>query len=240
MAGSGEARALATLLSEAGHTVVASLAGATKEALRYDCKTITGGFGGAGPFETYVTGEKFEAVIDATHPFADRISARTSTSCNRLSVPYVQLLRPPWVPEAGDIWHKIAATRDARSVVLPSSRVFLATGRQTLSEFANLTDCYLICRQIDPPDGPFPFPNGEFLIGRPPFTVEDEVKLFGDLRIDVLVVKNAGGAASRSKLDAARILGIPVVMISRPAPARSDPVETIGQVMDWVARHADH
>ena len=45
----------------------------------------------------------------------------------------------------------------------------------------------------------------------------DEEALFRRLNVDVLVVKNAGGAASRTKLDAARALGLKVLMIARPA-----------------------
>lgn len=240
LAGSGEARKLAARLLDAMHKVVASLAGATKEAARYACETRTGGFGGAREFEDYVLRESFDMVIDATHPFANRISSRTYASCQKLKIPYLQLMRPPWDPIAGDTWHMIDAARDARNLIDKGARVFLATGRQTLPDFANLSDCHLICRQIDPPDGPFPFPNGEFLVGRPPFSVEDEIKLFQELDIHVLVVKNAGGQASRSKLDAARHLKIPVVMIKRPAPLNAETVTSVETALDWVAQYADY
>jgi precorrin-6A/cobalt-precorrin-6A reductase len=240
MAGSGEARDLVAELTKIGHEVTASLAGATRAAARYDCKTRTGGFGGAEPFERYVQGQGFELIIDATHPFASRISRRTFTSSVTMELPYLQLLREEWRAGAGDVWHIIDQPKDARQIIPKGARVFLATGRQTLSEFANLSDCHLICRQIDAPDGPFPFPNGEFLVGRPPFSVADETELFKALKIDVLVVKNAGGDASRSKLDAARALGIPVVMIRRPALIHAETVATVEGALDWVARHADH
>jgi precorrin-6A/cobalt-precorrin-6A reductase len=114
--------------------------------------------------------------------------------------------------------------------------VFLATGRQTLEAFAGLADCRLICRQIDPPDGPFPFPNGAYLLGRPPFSIADEVGQFTRLGVDWLVVKDAGGAASRTKLDAARDLGLPVLMIRRPPQPEAERVETVAAALDWLAR----
>jgi precorrin-6A/cobalt-precorrin-6A reductase len=114
--------------------------------------------------------------------------------------------------------------------------VFLGTGRQTLVRFANLAGCRVICRQIDPPDGPFPFAGGEFLIGRPPFSVADEAALFAALGVDWLIVKNAGGAASRTKLTAARQLGIPVLMIARPEQGSWPVVHDLDAALDWVAR----
>ena len=112
--------------------------------------------------------------------------------------------------------------------------MFLATGRQTLDQFANLEGRHLICRQIDPPDSPFPFPSGEYRIGRPPFSVADEVALFRELGVDWLVVKNAGGIASRSKLDAARQLELPVAMIRRPAQPDVPKLETVDEAIAWV------
>jgi precorrin-6A/cobalt-precorrin-6A reductase len=240
LAGSGEARVLSERLVGQGHDVLASLAGVTKEAAKYASPTRVGGFGGEKPFEEFVQAYGFGLVIDATHPFAQRISARTLSSCQKMGIPYLQLIRPEWRPEATDTWHLVENASAARGVIGTGSRVFLATGRQTLPEFENLSDCYLICRQIDPPNGPFPFPNGEFLVGRPPFSVEDEMALFKGLDIDVLIVKNAGGTASRSKLDAARHLKIPVVMICRSDPLDAEIVTTVDEAFAWVRVHADH
>ncbi|MEP5759726.1 MAG: cobalt-precorrin-6A reductase [Litoreibacter sp.] len=240
LAGSGEARALAVALVAENHQVTASLSGATREAKRYACKTRVGGFGGDIGFEAYLNRSKPDLVIDATHPFAVNVSSRSHRICQTNGMPYLQLLRTEWAPEENDNWHMIDAPENARALIPTAARVFLATGRQTLAAFGNLDDCHLICRQIDPPDGPFPFPNGEFLVGRPPFSVEDEVALFKMLKIDFLVVKNAGGTASRSKLDAARILGLPVIMIRRPPLLNAPQVATVDAALNWINTYADH
>ena len=119
-------------------------------------------------------------------------------------------------------------------MIPPQSTVFLATGRQTLSAFAGLEGCRLLCRVVDPPDTAFPFENGQYLIGRPPFSVEEECALFTREKIDYLVVKNAGGTGGRAKLVAAREMGIPVVMISRPQQPPGDKAATVGEAMDWI------
>lgn len=233
LAGTGEGKALATALKKANVPAVASLAGATRTPDPLDLPTRTGGFGGAGGFQAYLSEAGITAVIDATHPFAATITDRTSRICKDIGLPYLHLLRPAWEPIAGDRWTFIEREEDAANYISPGQTVFLGTGRQTLDRFANLAGCRLICRQIDPPTGPFPFEGGEFLVSRPPFPVVEEIALFERLRVDWLVVKNAGGAPSRTKLTAARAKQIPVLMINRPPMPQAERVETVEAALGW-------
>jgi len=234
LGGTGEGRALAEALDRQGAPILTSLAGATREAARLPGRVRVGGFGGAEGFRAVLRRERVRAIVDATHPFAHRISARTVAICAETGVPYLQLLRPAWTPGDGDLWHGIDTEADAAALIPETATVFLATGRQTLGRFANLPPRRVICRQIDPPDRPFPFEGGEYLIGRPPFSVEDETRLFGELGVDWLVVKNAGGDASRTKLDAARALSLPVAMLRRPSQPDATRVETVEAALAWV------
>ena len=188
LAGTGEAQRIARALADRDCPAIASLAGATRAPNPTGLPTHIGGFGGADGFRAFLKDKGITRVLDATHPFAHRISTRSAMICAELTLPYCQLLRPAWQAEDGDRWTELACEEDAARHVRPGEVVFLATGRQTLPRFANLSHARLICRQIDPPDGPFPFPNGEFLIGRPPFSVEHEVRLFTDLQVDWLMV----------------------------------------------------
>lgn len=235
LAGTGEARRIASALSPK-FNILASLAGATRGPVEMTCPVRIGGFGGPEGFRDYLKTENIGAVLDATHPFAGVMSHTAATICKSLGLPHVQLLRPAWVPGAGDDWYFIDRAEDAASIVSPNAVVFLATGRQTLPGFANLRGRRLICRQIDPPDRPFPYENGQYLVGRPPFSVEDEVSLFRDLGVNVLIVKNSGGGASRSKLDAARLLGIPVILLNRPVQPDCSRVQTVEEAIVWVER----
>jgi precorrin-6A/cobalt-precorrin-6A reductase len=240
LAGTGEAAELAWLLSDAGHEVTSSLAGATRSPKALAGQVRSGGFGGDAGFQAWLAQHRPELVIDATHPFAARVSRRSARICKAMGLKYLQLLRPPWPVLAERQQYEVASAKEARRLVPPGAVVFLATGRQTLESFGAFSDCHLICRQIDPPEGPFPFPNGEFRVGRPPFSVEDEVALFKELKVDWLIVKNAGGAASYSKIEAAALLGIPVIFLARPVQPDAEQVASIPEVMKWVARHADH
>ncbi|MEO0773553.1 MAG: cobalt-precorrin-6A reductase [Pseudomonadota bacterium] len=235
LAGTREAQEIAQALTQAGREVIASLAGVTRTPVNLGVETRRGGFDGEDGFRTELNARGITAVLDATHPFAHRISNRTARICAEMGVPYCQLLRPAWVPEDGDRWAHVAQEEDVAALVDPGQTVFLATGRQTLDRFANLPHARIICRQIDPPERPFPFPNGEFLIGRPPFPVDKEVELFQSLGVDWLVVKNAGGQASKTKLTAARQLGIKVAMIARPPQPDGMKAATVAEALDWVA-----
>lgn len=233
LAGSGEAKDIATGLATRGIAAIASLAGATRAPKRLDIPMRIGGFGGADGFRAYVKDAGIRAVIDATHPYASNITHRTAGICSELGLPYLHVLRAPWVAQTGDNWTEIATEEDAAALIPKGSTVFLGTGRQTLEKFAGLEGCRVICRQIDPPTAPFPFEGGEFLIGRPPFPVDREVSIFAQLGIDYIVVKNAGGDASATKLTAARQLGIPVLMIARPANPVALRVDNAVDALTW-------
>lgn len=235
LAGSGEARQIARGLSDMpGVSVTASLAGATRAPADLGVPTRVGGFGGVDGFRGFLRQHKIDAVLDATHPFAARITARTAAICAGLNLPHATVLRPEWQPGTGDDWRFIDHEAEAAAFIPKGACVFLGTGVQGLEGFANLVGRRVICRRIDQATGPFPFAGGEFLVGRPPFSVEDEVGLFQSLGVDWLVVKNSGGIASRSKLDAARMLGIKVALLRRPPRPGGIIVETVADALDWV------
>ena len=235
LAGTGEARDIARALSERQVPVIASLAGVTRAPRALGVPTRLGGFGGDAGFRSYLRENAITAVLDATHPFAHQVSLRSARLCAEENIPYCQLLRPAWAPSPEDDWTILHDEAEAAEHIAPGSTAFLATGRQTLHRFANLDRCRLICRQIDAPDGPFPFANGAFLVGRPPFSEEDEFTLFQRLGVDWLVAKNAGGTVPFTKFLAARRLGIRVAMIARPPQPVATRVQTVSEALDWVA-----
>ncbi len=233
LGGTSEAKELSYALADAKIDAMISLAGATREPVEMPLPTRHGGFGGEAGFRAFLDENQITAVLDATHPFASQITNRTARVCTVLNIPYLQLLRPAWEPEGGDDWTEIADESDAALYIHKWQTVFLGTGRNTLEKFNGLEGSRVICRLIDPPTEPFPFEGGEFLIGRPPFSVERELSLFRDLDIDWLIVKNAGGEASKPKLIAAREMGVPVLMLKRPRMPAVRRVATVPEALDW-------
>ena len=236
LAGTAEARQVAQALAgEARMTVIASLSGVTRSPEPLGVTTRTGGFGGREAFRDWLEREQIAAVLDATHPFAARISHRTAEVCLERSVPYLQLLRPAWSPGPGDRWTFLDAEEDSAHRIPQGAVVFLATGGQRLGRFAALAEGRkLICRRIDRPREPFPFPDGRWQIATPPFTITDEEALFRRLRVEWIVARNSGGHASRAKLDAARALGLPVAMIRRPPQPEAPRAENVAEALAWL------
>ncbi|MCA0043764.1 precorrin-6A/cobalt-precorrin-6A reductase [Celeribacter litoreus] len=233
LAGTTEARNLAGHLAQSGLRTIASLAGVTQNPIDYPVETRIGGFGGEVGFLDYVRSAGVTAVIDATHPFATRITERTARLCQEHDIPYLRYERAPWRSRQGDTWHD-ATSYEALSDMIPEgATVFLATGRQSLEDIGPLlSGRRLICRVVDEPSEPFPY-EGEWLVGRPPFSEAEEMKILEAFRPDWLVVKNAGGGG-RGKLDAARNLGISVAMIARPpAPDGVDRREQLLDALEW-------
>lgn len=196
-----------------------------------------GGFGGDAGMRTYLEAEGITAVLDATHPFADRISARVARLCDEMGLPSACVLRPPWGPEAGDDWCEVADVTAAAARIAPGQRVFTTTGRASLTGFAGCAAGHMFVRRLLPRTGSNPQMDMSCVtyvddIG--PFSVKDEVDTLRRLQIDVLVVKNSGGAASRTKLDAARQLGLPVILIARPPPPPGLILGEVSAALAWV------
>lgn len=233
LAGTGEARRIARALATCGLEAVASLAGATRQPEPLALPTRIGGFGGEAGFRAYLADEGITAVLDATHPFAQRITERAARICAELGLAYLQVLRPAWERRSGEHWTEISTPAQAGAHIAKGATVFLATGRQSLAQFSGLEGRRVLLRVIDPPIEPFPFEGGEYVIGRPPFSVAREKALFEALQVDWLVVKNSGGEGGRAKLDAARALGIAVMVIARPALPDAPRVGSVGQAVEW-------
>ncbi|SPF76188.1 Precorrin-6A reductase [Aliiroseovarius pelagivivens] len=235
LAGTGEARALAKLLADHGQDVLASLAGVTREPMAYPVPTREGGFGGEAAQRAFMIDQDFDAVVDATHPFAVQISNRSHKISVELSKPYLRLLRSEWREEDGDDWYFVDQPGEASTHIPSGARVFLATGAASVADWAELAEGRtLFCRRVDATDDPFPY-EGDWIVGRPPFSLEEELDTLRTLGITHLVSKNAGGPTS-AKLLAARQLGLPVVMLNRPALPDCDFVETPQEALAWLTR----
>jgi precorrin-6A/cobalt-precorrin-6A reductase len=226
LAGTSEARQIAAgLATMPGVNATASLAGAVRAPAPLAVPTRIGGFGGAAGFAAFLRQERIGLVVDATHPFARRIGPRSAQVCAARGVGYLRVLRPAWQAGPGDLWTSIAAEEDAANHIPAGATVFLATGAQRLNRFANLAGRRVICRVIDPPGAPCPVAGGAYVVSHPPHDAAAESALFRRLRVDWVVARNAGGAAGRGKLDAARALRIPVALIARPAQPAVAPAD---------------
>ncbi|SEK76936.1 precorrin-6A/cobalt-precorrin-6A reductase [Roseovarius nanhaiticus] len=226
VAGTGEARALASSLTDAGVAHAIWL----PEDARIDS---TGQADHRGPLKEFLQSLRPQAVLDASHPFAVETSWIAARFCAENAVPYCLLRRPEWTAQEGDLWTHVTSDADAARQIPPGSSVLVASGREGLMAYAARPDCRIFCRQIGAPGVPCPLPNGDWLVQQPPFPVSEELELFQRLGIDWLVLRNAGSVRAETKLTAARLLGVRVAMIARPAPPEGTQVATVAEALDW-------
>ena len=215
-----------------------SLAGRTRRPASVPVPVRTGGFGGPDGLATYLRDERIDLVVDATHPYAATMSAHAALACDRESVPRLVLHRPPWAPELRDRWVEVADTESAaRALAGLGQRVLLTVGSRGLEPFSAVPGVSFIVRAVEPPAAALDPARFEVVLARGPFDFESECRLLESRAIDVVVAKNSGGAAARAKLEAARVLGLPVVMIERPPPPPGERVETVAAAAAWIAAH---
>jgi len=238
LGGTVEASALAKRVAGVGVQALMSLAGRVENPKPQPVPVREGGFGGAEGFASFLADNAVTHVVDATHPFAAQMSTNAVKSCEMAGVPLVALTRKPWVTESGDRWVDVASIGDAAAALdAPAKRVLLAIGRMHLHDFAGNPQHSYLLRLVDNPTFDLPFPNCDVIVDRGPFSFENDLALLKQFKIDLIVSKNSGGGGARAKIDAARELGIEVIMIQRPdVPARTE-VHSVDEAMDWIASH---
>ncbi|SMC82597.1 cobalt-precorrin-6A reductase [Rhizobium sp. RU36D] len=214
LGGTAEATAMAARLIAEGKQVISSLAGRTVEPVLPPGEVRIGGFGGSEGLARYLLENHISLVIDATHPFASRISQNAQLACDSTGVPLKALQRPRWEPRGDDHWTSVQDLTQAARALPGGARVFLALGRQYLDAFTGRTDCHFVIRMIDPPASPLPFASAELVLGKPS-DEEEECALLMAHAITHLVCRNSGGPAGYGKIAAARSLGLPVIMVER-------------------------
>jgi len=231
LGGTSEAYELATFLTTRSELItISSLAGEVTHPRLPPGTVRVGGFGGVDGLMSYLAQQDIAAVIDATHPFAVQISSNAEAACRRLAVPLMALDRKPWVRTEGDLWHEVADFDSAADLVdRPGALVFLSIGRRELPAFANCRKATFLIRSIEAPVPPLP-PHHRLILSRGPFEVEEELRVLKDNAINFLVTKNSGGHATYAKIEAARALRIPVLMIARPRKTAVPIIDSVDKV----------
>ncbi len=194
--------------------VITSLAGRTQEPEPVAGETRTGGFGGAEGLAAYLRTEGVTGLIDATHPFARRISANAQKAAAIAGVPLEVRTRRPWERQPGDDWIEVSSEAEAAAALPAGARALLALGRQHLDPFAGRDDVFFLVRMVDPPTVTLPLEHHAIITGKPG-QADEEAALLRTHAIDHIVCRNSGGDRSYGKIAAARTLRIPVIMIGR-------------------------
>jgi precorrin-6A/cobalt-precorrin-6A reductase len=237
LGGTTEASELAQLLAgDSRFEATLSLAGRTSAPKRQPIAIRVGGFGGIDGLARLLREQKIAAMIDATHPYADQMSAHAVAACARVGIPLASLMRPAWTPQPGDAWQNAESTTAAVGMLGSTPRrVFLSLGRQDVHRFTAAPQHHYVARVIELPRQTAMPPNLVLLRQRGPFDRDAEERLLRDHKIDAVVSKNSGGSATYPKIEAARALGLPVIMIARPDKPVGHVVASAEAAVAWLA-----
>jgi precorrin-6A/cobalt-precorrin-6A reductase len=238
LGGTTDASLLAAAIARAGCEAIYSYGGRTRTPADQLLPTRIGGFGGASGLADYLRQEGITHVVDATHPFAAEMSHNAVAACLATGTPLIALERAPWAKAPGDNWIEVADIASAVAA-LPerSARVFLAIGRQHIAPFGARPQHAYTLRFVDPPEGAVPF-AANVIVSRGPFTLPGELEMMRARGIQWIVARNSGGDGARAKIDAARALDLPVIMIARPQLPDRLRVESVAEVMQWLGHRA--
>jgi precorrin-6A/cobalt-precorrin-6A reductase len=162
-----------------------------------------------------------ELLIDATHPYAAQITQNAALAARLAGIPLWACRRPAWRPEPSDDWRFVADWPGIMMALQEFRRPFFTMGLEPLRHVANIPpkQHWLVrCLAAESPVST----RLTLLCAKGPFALEQELALFRDYRIDVLVAKNSGGESVEAKLTVARQLRIPVMMLQRPILPTAD------------------
>jgi precorrin-6A/cobalt-precorrin-6A reductase len=235
LGGTAIARTLAGEAAAAGLDVVLSLAGRTATPAATRARSRAGGFGGVDGLRAYLRENRIARVLDATHPFAARMSANAHAACAAENVPRLALLRAPWIDGPGDRWTRVADMAEAAALLPALGRRIFVAFADGLAPLAS-TGLAFVVRRIEPGDPGLP--GATLVLGRGPFAFAEEVALFRAHGVDGVLAKDSGGAESRAKLDAARALALPVMLIRRPLPPPFPTTESRNDARIWLGLDA--
>ncbi|UGX90697.1 cobalt-precorrin-6A reductase [Bradyrhizobium barranii subsp. barranii] len=238
LGGTADASLLAAEVARARIDAVYSYGGRTRAPADQPLPTRIGGFGGVSGLADCIRRERITHVIDATHPFAAEMSRHAVQACAQTGTPLIALERAPWTKGPGDNWIEVADVT-AAVAALPETpaKMFLAIGRQHIAPFTTKPQHTYTLRFVDPPEAPLPF-AADVIVSRGPFTFDGELELMRTRGIAWIVARNSGGDGARAKIDAARMLGLPVIMIARPKLPERLRVESVAEIMQWLGHRA--
>lgn len=239
LGGTIDGRVLAQTLSEHAISVTYSVAGLVRVP-DIACDVISGGFTQYGGLSAFIKANHIQAILDATHPYAELISTKAINAARECGIACWRFYREPWQPQAKDQWRFIDTWDDAFALLAHKRSVFIAAGQMTQSWFDTLsTQSFAsaqqyILRTAKKPEAVLPS-TMLWVEGIGPFSYESERDLFERYRVECLLTKNSGGDAVAAKLQVARELNIPVLMLNRPVLPQADMIfTTYSQCTDYI------
>jgi len=223
LGGTADGRCLAEVLHQHNINITYSIAGLVRMP-QVACHVVSGGFSALGGLEHFIVEEKINAIVDATHPYAQNISIKAASAAKACHIPYWRFHRQEWQAQAEDDWLFVNHWQAALPVLAKKRSILLTAGQfeqELIDHLGNHSQQQQLLRTAVAPKAVLP-PTMKWLKAIGPFVYKDELALMQAHKIDALVSKNSGGDSTVAKLQAARTLAVPVIMLQRPSLPNAD------------------
>lgn len=227
LAGTSDARALALEIKKAGYSILATVV--TENAadeLKQAGINVRAGRLTNEEMVNLIETKGIQAIVDASHPFADEASKNAISAAKTAKVPYIRYERES---QSFQYEKMIAAETYEEAAEIAAAKkgvVMLTTGSKTLQVFTEKLvgnqDIRLIARMLPRTDNmekceQLGFPQKNIVAIQGPFTKEFDQALYKQYGVTLMITKESGKAGSvDEKVEAAKELGIEIIMIGRP------------------------
>ena len=227
IAGTEDGRKLAKFLADKNFQITASVVSEYGKKIleQYENIQVNDKKLNADELEKILREENFKILVDASHPYAENISQNAIAACENSKVFYIRYERPEISAKLG-------------------KNIFLTTGSRNLKKFvecAAVKNCNITARILPTAEvlaecEKFLSPKNIIAV-QGKFSTELNLELFKHAQAEVIVTKNSGevGGAD-TKILAAEILNLPVVMIDRPKIFYPNVAENFEEVLKEIEK----
>lgn len=174
-----------------------------------------------------ISDEKYSAVIDATHPYAEEVTRNIRSACECTGVRCYRLLREATVIDYGI---KVQDMDELTEVLNSSDKVILSTlGSKEISKLTAVRNYHdrIWIRAL--PDeklreycAEMGYDKDKLILEKGPFSAEQNIAHIKQSGAEILVTKESGSAGGYAeKKEAAGICGIQLITIMRPKESGS-------------------
>lgn len=237
LGGTSDGRHIAAAAFAKNIDVVYSVAGLVRLPT-LNCPVISGGFTQFGGLSQYICKHNINAILDVTHPYAAQMSTKAALAASHCNIPYWRYHRTPWHAENDQPWYEYSNNQQLIDELAQHSAILFSIGQldpelihllkkvnDNANAISNTTEQQYIVRTAAAAKFTL-LQNMKWLKAIGPFALEDELALLQQHHIKAIVTKNSGGEATKAKLEAAKILSIPVYIQSRPELPKADELFT--------------
>ncbi len=248
LSGTSDGRKIIELLSNMGYPVIASTAteygGKLVESDKNPVEIISRKLE-RSDMEKLIVEKKIKYIVDATHPYADKVSKNAMAASKSTGIQYIRFERE------GNVYDGAHYFPDYDSVTLylkeTDGNILLTTGSNNLQIFTSSLEISRLYVRVLPTHSVIKkcedlglFPN-QIIAIQGPFTKELNKAIYRNYNIKHMVTKDSGDlGGTKEKVIGAIEAGVNVVLIQRPNIEYTNLCNSIDEVIEIVNKSYGH